>query len=107
MDSLVRIAFNDITVIINKHNFGAAGRARHRLGMEPSVGDIFVLASTFFTYRKNRHRRIRPVVGNGFYNRISRPAVGAVDKWIVIAKVFWIQQLAEAVATGGRIGRYM
>jgi len=81
--------------------------ARNRLCVKTTVGDVRVLSAAFYAHFKDRHRRIRPVVGDIPYYRIPRPAVGAVYEWIAVPKVVFVGHFRKAVGAGCHVGGHL
>ena len=83
-------------------------RPAHRAGVglrvEAAVRGIVVLRLAGRAHGEARHRGLRTVVGNAARDGEARAAVGAVQKWIAVAAVVGIEQLAQAVRAGGRVG---
>ena len=67
---------------------------------------ILVLAPAVGAHRERRHRRVRPVVGDGAHDREARPALRAVRERVAVAAVGRVEQLAQAVVAGGHVGRH-
>ena len=82
-----------------------AGRAAHRLGVEPPVGRVGVLAGAVGAHPEAGHRRQWTVVRDAGDHGEPRPAVGAVDERVAVAPVGRVPQLGQAVRAGGRVGR--
>ncbi len=62
----------------------------NRLRVEASVERIAILAFAVCTQRESGHARVRAVVRQRFDQRVTRPALRAVDKGITIAAVLRI-----------------
>jgi len=71
--------------------------------MEAPVARIVVLRLASRTHLEPSHRGLWPVVGNAARDGEPRPAVGAVQKWIPVAPVGRVKQLAQAVWASRRI----
>ena len=84
----------------------SAGEARVGLGMEAPVSRVCVLTGARRAHRKARHGRAGAVVGELVDDGEARPAVGAVDKRVVVPAVFWIKKLAQAVGARGDVGAH-
>ena len=76
----------------------SADRTRIGLGMKAAVVRIVVFVPARFTERKTVHGGVAPVIGNIRNDGIARPAVGAVDKRVLIPSVLRVEQLPETVA---------
>lgn len=74
------------------------------LRMKAPVKRVAILCSALGAHRKAIHRRGRSVIRQRPDDGKARPAVGAVDKGVVIATVGGVEQFAQAVVTGGDIG---
>ena len=61
----------------------SASVAGERLGVEASVGRVFIVLLAFTTERKIAHARVCPIIGQGVQDAISRSAVNASGKGIV------------------------
>src|SRR5581483_1317224 len=83
---------------------GTARRTRVGLGMEPPARRDVVLLGAPRAHGKGAHRGRGPVIGERLDDGEARPAARAVDEGIAVASVGRIEQLAQAVRTGGRVG---
>ena len=72
--------------------------------MKAPVKRVAILCGALGAHRKAIHRRGRSVIRQRSDDGKARPAVGAVDKGVVIASVGGVEQFAQAVVTGGDIG---
>ncbi|OPZ61005.1 MAG: hypothetical protein BWY87_00100 [Deltaproteobacteria bacterium ADurb.Bin510] len=84
---------------------GAADRAGVGLGVEAPVGRVGVFAGAVVAELETSHRGARAVVGQVGHDRQARAAVGAVDEGVAVAPVLGIEEFAQAVGAGGRVGR--
>ena len=74
------------------------------LRVKAPVKRVAILCGALGAHGKAIHRRGRSVIRQRPDDGKARPAVGAVDKGVVIASVGGVEQLAQAVITGGDIG---
>ena len=74
------------------------------LRMKAPVKRVAILCGALGAHGKAIHRRGRSVIRQRPDDGKARPAVGAVDKGVVIASVGGVEQFAQAVVTGGDIG---
>ncbi len=74
----------------------AACGAGRRLGVEPAVRGVLVLASTGGAEVEAGHRRGGAVVGQAGHDAEARAAVGAGDERVAVAAVGWVVQLGQA-----------
>ena len=86
-------------------NMRPALKAGIGLRMKAPVERVSILCGAGGAHRKVIHRRGRSVIGQRADDGKARPAVGAVDKRIVIAPIGGVEQLTQAIVTGGDIGR--
>ncbi len=86
-------------------NTRPANPARIRLRVKAPIQRIVVFRLARRAHGELRHRGLRPVIGNPPRNREARPAIGAVQKRIAIPAVRRIEQLAQAIRAGRRVGR--
>ena len=93
--------------IIGKPYLRAAFWAGYRLCVKASVGWFGVLAAAGIAHLESEHRRIASVVWDGFYDRIPRPAIGAVYERIAVSKIGIVIHLVEAVFAYGSIDGYL
>ena len=84
---------------------GPAGRAAHRLGVEPPVRRVVVFGGAVRAHREARHRGQRPVIGHITDDREPRPAVRAVDERVPEPPVARVGQLGQAVRAGRAVRR--
>ena len=75
------------------------------LCVKATVEWIGILCGAGGAHGKAIHRGGRSVIGQRPDDGKARPAVGAVDKGVVIASVGGVEQLAQAIVTGSDIGR--
>src|SRR5947199_146563 len=84
-------------------------RSRRRMTADSLVASaierVVILGLALRAHGEDRHRGLRPVVGNTAGDGEARAAVGAVDKRIAVTPVAGIEKFAQAIGTGGRIGR--
>lgn len=106
-NGFIAIGFDGVAGVVGEVYFRTAAATGDRLGVKAAVGDVGVLGGALLAHRKRGHCGVRAVVGDGFYNGISRAAVGAVYKGIAVAKVFGGGHFPEAVKAGGDIGGYL
>ena len=85
---------------------GAASWTGVWLGMEPPVSRVMVFALAFRAHPEGRHGGLGPVVRYVEYDRVPRPAVGAVDERIVKTPVRRVEQLTEAVVAYSHVRGY-
>ena len=90
---------------IEQAQAGAAGRAANGLGVVAAVVGGLVLALAVGAHREPGHGGVGPVVGDVAHDGEARPAVGAVDERVPVTPVGGVEQLAQAVGAGGRVGR--
>ncbi len=84
-----------------------AGRAGDRFGMKPAVERVFVFAPAFRAHGERRHAGVGPVIGKLADERVTWPALGAVDERMTVAAIIRIAQLAQAVVAGEIIRRHV
>ena len=75
-----------------------------RLRVKAPVKWVAILGGALGAHGKAVHGRGHSVVRQRPDDGKARPAVGAVDKGVVIASVGGVEQFAQAVVTGGDIG---
>jgi hypothetical protein len=85
----------------------AADGASQRLGVIAAIQGVFVLRAALGTERKAGHGGIRPVIGQGVDDRVTRPALGAVDERIAVAAFGGVLQLGQAIVADEMIRRDM
>ena len=85
-------------------NVRPAVKAGIGLRVKAPVKRVAILCGALGAHGKAIHRRGRSVIRQRPDDGKARPAVGAVDKGVVIASVGGVEQLAQAVVTGGDIG---
>lgn len=90
---------------LTPRNVRSALKAGIGLRMKAPVERVSILCGAGGAHRKVIHRRGRSVIGQRADDGKARPAVGAVDKRIVIAPIGGVEQLTQAIVTGGDIGR--
>ena len=86
-------------------NMRPAIKAGIGLRVKTPVEWVDILRSALGTHGKTIHRRGRSVIRQRSDDGKAWAAVSAVDKGVVIASVGGIEQLAQAIVTGGDIGR--
>ena len=96
-----RIAVHSLT----PRNMRPAIKAGIGLRVKTPVERIGILRGTLGAHGKTVHRGSRSIVRQRADDGKARSAVSAVDKGVVIASVGGIEQLAQAIVTGGDIGR--
>ena len=79
---------------------GTAGRAAHRLRVEPPIAGIAVLPGAVGAHREPGHRREWTVVRDAGHHGEARAAVGAVDERVAVPAVGRVGQLGQAVGAG-------
>ena len=84
---------------------GSAICAGIRLSMKPPVVRIIVFGLTGRTHFKMPHGSFGSIVGNIVDDGIAGPAVGAVDKRIVIAPVSGVKEFGQAIAANRNVRR--
>ena len=92
-------------VVQRGRNAGAAHGAGVGFRMKAAVGGSGILRAARVAEGEPRHGRIRPVVGHGGGDGVARTAIRAVGEGVAIAAVRRVEQLPEAIGTGGQIGR--
>ena len=85
-------------------NMRPAIKAGIGLCVKTPVERVGILRGAPGTHGKTIHRGSRSVIRQRSDDGKARPAVGAVDKGVVVASVGGIEQLAQAIVTGGDIG---
>ena len=75
------------------------------LRVKATVEWIGILCGAGGAHGETVHRGSRSVIRQRSDDGKARPAVGAVDKGVVVASVGGIEQLAQAIVAGGDIGR--
>ena len=96
--------FDPYTLGCFEPDLRAARPAGVWLGVKSPVQGIFVFGPTLGAHGKDSHRGLRPVVRNAARDGETRPAVCAVEKWIAIAAVRGVEQLAKAVGASCGVG---
>ena len=96
-------AENGKSCAIMPKELGATNRAGIRLGVKSSVAGILIFRLTVRTHRKDLHRGLLSIIGNGFDNGETRPAIGAVYKRIEKTPIMGIKQFPQAVIAQGDI----
>ena len=86
-------------------NMRPAIKAGIGLRVKTPVEWVDILRSALGTHGKTIHRRGRSVIRQRSDDGKAWAAISAVDKGVVIASVGGIEQLAQAIVTGGDIGR--
>ena len=98
------VGWNFVSVGRDQPDARAAHAAGIGLRVEAAIGGIVVLRLAGCAHFEPRHRSLRAVVGNAARDGEARAAVGAVEERIAIAAVAGIEQLAQAIGAGGRVG---
>ena len=86
-------------------NMRPAFEAGVGLRVKAPIGRVAIFRLAAIAHGEAFHRRFRSVVGQAVYDGESRPAIRAVDKRVVEAAVFGIEQLCRAFVARGQIGR--
>jgi hypothetical protein len=81
--------------------------AGNRLGVKAPISYICILGGAFVAHLEDRHRRVGPVVGDGFDYRIPWAAIGAVYKRIAVPEIFLVGHFGEAISAGCNVGGYL
>ena len=76
---------------IFKPDLRSANRTSDRLGMKTAVERIVVIPGAIRAHGKIRHGRLRAVVRDILDNGEARTAIGAIDKWIAVPAIFWVE----------------
>lgn len=90
---------------VQEEGLRPADGAAVRLRVVAPVFNVLKLCLAVRAHRKLRHGGVRPVIGDGFNNRESRSAVGAVYEGVAIPPVGGVEQLAQAVRADARVRR--
>ena len=106
-DCPVALRLDCLAAAIHQPQSRPTHSARDRLSVKTTVGDIRVLGRAFVAHLENRHRRIRPVVGDIPHYRVPRPAVGAVYERIAMPEVLFVGHFRQAILAGGDIGGHL
>jgi len=72
--------------------------------MKAPVKRIIVFTPAGRTHGEDAHRGLIAIIGDILNNREARPAVGAVDKRVVVAPVIRIEKFVQAIVTERGIG---
>ena len=72
--------------------------------MEAPIPRVVIFRLTGGTHGKVRHGGLVAIIRDILDNRITRPAVGTVDKGIAVASVDGVQELGQAIRAGANIG---
>jgi hypothetical protein len=103
-NNLLNLSRDCLAFAVRQPDFRPTCGTSNRLSVEATVGDVRVLSSAFVAHPKNRHRGIRPVVGNVPDDGISRPAIGAVYEGIPVPKILSISHFRQAIPAGRNVG---
>ena len=84
----------------------SAGRIPGRRSAVHGTGGqrVFILTPALRAHPEFLHRRVRPVVRQGAYDREPRSAIRAVGKRIPVAAVPRVGDFGKAVRAGGNVG---
>lgn len=82
-----------------------AGRTAHRLGVETTIADVFVLAPARRAQREARHRSALAIEGERTDDREARPAVRARRERVAMSSIARIVELGAAGRAQTRVGR--
>jgi hypothetical protein len=74
------------------------------LGVEATIERIVVFGMTSGAHVEIDHGGLRAVVGYAPRDGEARAAVGAVEKWVAIPPIYWVEELAEAVGASRGVG---
>jgi len=75
-----------------------------RLSVEPSVGDVGVFFAAVIAHLERGHTCGRPIIGQFADDGIPRPAMGAIDEWVIKPPIAGIEKFPKAVVAGGEVG---
>ncbi len=106
-DGFIAAGCQRLAGTVGQPHLRPAPRACHRLGVEPAIRNVAILPRAPLAHLENRHCGVGPVVRNGFDDRVSGTAVGAVDEGIAISEVLGVPQLSQAIPARGDIGSHM
>jgi hypothetical protein len=73
--------------------------------MEPPVSGAFVFVKAFGTHLEPLHAGAGAVIGKGFDDGKTGPAMGAIDKGISVTAVGVIEKFPQARGAGGQVGK--
>ena len=82
-------------------------RTGDRFGMKAPVERVGIFAAAVITEFERGHGRGRAVVGHATYQRVTWPALGTVNKRIVVTPITGVVQFREAIVAGKQIRGYM
>ena len=99
------VARQPAALSVEEEGLRPADGAAVRLRVVAPVFYVLKLRLAVRAHRKLRHGGVRPVIGDGFNNRESRPAVGAVYEGVSVPPVGRVEQLAQAVRADARVRR--
>ena len=91
---------------IHKPQARPARWAGHGLGMKAPVCRVGVFPAAPGAKRETAHGRDGAVVGNGARDGVARPAVGAVGKGVLVARIGRIAHVCKAVGAYAHIRAY-
>ena len=83
----------------------SALRTGDRLRMKAAVGRIVILAIAVRVQRPRLHRGVRPIVRQSQNHRVTRPAIGAVDVGIAIARILLVEKLVQTLLAYRQVRR--
>src|SRR5262249_44368440 len=101
-----RVTADGDAILVHQREPRPAGRAGDRLGVEPPVSVVVILARARGAHRKRRHGRARAIVGDVAHDGEARAAVRAVGKRVAEAPIAGVEQLPEAIVARRRIRRH-
>jgi hypothetical protein len=64
------------------------------LGMKTAIERVAIFSLTSCTHGKDAHGRFLTIIRNILDNGEAGATVGAIDKWVVIASIIWIEAFA-------------
>jgi hypothetical protein len=79
--------------------------AGYRFGVEAAIADIAILTFAGGTQFEASHGGVRPVIRQSFDQRVSRAALGTVDKRVTVTPVCRGIEFGQAVVTDEIIRR--
>lgn len=100
----VNARWRNTAIGLAPRNMRSAIKAGIGLRVKPPIERVGILCGAGGARRKAIHRGCRSVIGQRANDGKARPAVGAVDKGVVIASVGGVEQFTQTVVTGGDIG---
>ena len=93
----------DGAIHVLKPDAGPAHGAGVGLSVEAAVAGVVELGQAIGTHGEPGHGGVRPVVGDAADDRPARSAIGAVGEGVTTSPIGRVQNLAQAVSTGGHI----